>query len=349
MRCFFDCLVLLTVALSLTAYFCVLIPPHWLWLSSLFALSIPIWGMLLLLFMGIYLLFKRYRKAFYILIILLLGTPFWRATLALSLPWQASKKQFSVLTYNVDNFSIYDYAETKRSEKSSALIRDVVGDDADIKCFQEYYSSPGDSIFDVTAQLEASGLSHHYIQNMGHPFWGGRFGMAIFSRYPIVAHGQVFYDAKKNNNAIYADLLIGNDTVRVYNVHLQSTHMDRQILQRLDNYHIWTYAFVLYQKSLDMRSRQVGKLAGHIQKSPYRSVVLCADLNDLPYSYSYFKLRTLLSSAFEDKGAGLGFTYNGNLPFLRIDHIFYRGLKLNQYKNLKNLKNSDHFPQKSVF
>jgi len=41
----------------------------------------------------------------------------------------------------------------------------------------------------------------------------------------------------------------------------------------------------------------------------------------VPMSYGYARLRTHLDDAFSKSGKGLGGTYIGNLPKLRIDHI----------------------------
>jgi len=51
--------------------------------------------------------------------------------------------------------------------------------------------------------------------------------------------------------------------------------------------------------------------------------VYCGDMNDVPMSYSYHQLRTRLDDAFAESGKGVGGTYNGRLPNLRIDHILH--------------------------
>ena len=85
-------------------------------------------------------------------------------------------------------------------------------------------------------------------------------------------------------------------------------------------------------------------LIDHIELSPYK-VLLCGDLNDLPYGNTYMRLSKLLVNAFEMKGRGFGFTYNGKIPFLRIDNQFVdKSIAVNQFAVFRNVKYSDHFP-----
>lgn len=90
-------------------------------------------------------------------------------------------------------------------------------------------------------------------------------------------------------------------------------------------------------------------LKKHLLGSPY-PVILAGDFNDLPYSYTYFSLRENLENAFESKGRGFGFTYNKVLFFLRIDNVFFdKALEVLQFKTLREVDYSDHYPISAVF
>ena len=56
------------------------------------------------------------------------------------------------------------------------------------------------------------------------------------------------------------------------------------------------------------------RIMNHITSSPY-PVILGADMNDTPYSFSYNEFTKLLKNSFEEKGNGFGFTFNGKLFF----------------------------------
>jgi endonuclease/exonuclease/phosphatase family metal-dependent hydrolase len=57
-----------------------------------------------------------------------------------------------------------------------------------------------------------------------------------------------------------------------------------------------------------------------ISASPY-PFVITGDFNDVPNSYTYFKISNGLQDAFLKQGFGVGRTFNALSPTLRIDHI----------------------------
>src|SRR5690606_3320508 len=102
------------------------------------------------------------------------------------------------------------------------------------------------------------------------------------------------------------------------------------------------------KNGIQMRASQVKILSEHIQNSPY-PVILAGDFNDVPYSYTYFTLRSILRNAFEEAGRGFGFTYNQVLFFLRIDNIFFgEGLEAKVFKTHREVDYSDHYPISAV-
>jgi endonuclease/exonuclease/phosphatase family metal-dependent hydrolase len=96
------------------------------------------------------------------------------------------------------------------------------------------------------------------------------------------------------------------------------------------------------------RAEQVDILAKHIQSSPY-PVIVCGDFNDTPVSYTYNKLSKNLQDAFVESGSGIGNTFRGNFPYVRIDYVLYSpSLKLHHYHTEK-VNWSDHFPVMTNF
>jgi endonuclease/exonuclease/phosphatase family metal-dependent hydrolase len=74
-------------------------------------------------------------------------------------------------------------------------------------------------------------------------------------------------------------------------------------------------------------------------------VVVCGDFNDTPNSYTYHQISKGLNDAFREAGSGIGTTYVGKIPFLRIDYILYSKERFDPlyFKVIrKNL--SDHYP-----
>ena len=73
-------------------------------------------------------------------------------------------------------------------------------------------------------------------------------------------------------------------------------------------------------------------------------IVLCGDFNDLPNSYVSNKISKNMKDAFLDYSFGIGHTYNGKIPFLRIDYILITPtFNVTKFEVINN-KISDHFP-----
>ncbi len=88
---------------------------------------------------------------------------------------------------------------------------------------------------------------------------------------------------------------------------------------------------------------QADRIREEIDKSPY-PVIVTGDFNDVPNSYAYHTIGNGLNNAFAEKGMGLGRTFSGISPVLRIDNIFAdEKLEVLQYQVIKK-KLSDHFP-----
>ncbi len=103
-----------------------------------------------------------------------------------------------------------------------------------------------------------------------------------------------------------------------------------------------------YKKSAKTRGQQAGEIAAGIERSPH-PVILGGDLNDVPFSYTYHQLSKNLQDAFTEKGSGLGITFNGSIPALRIDYLLSSpSFKVLDHKILAEDR-SDHFPIISTF
>jgi endonuclease/exonuclease/phosphatase (EEP) superfamily protein YafD len=79
-----------------------------------------------------------------------------------------------------------------------------------------------------------------------------------------------------------------------------------------------------YWHMAKLRATQAETLSELIAQSPY-PVLLAGDLNAVPQSYVYRRAGKGLKDTFRERGWGLGVTYVGYLPGLRIDYIFASG------------------------
>jgi len=239
-----------------------------------------------------------------------------------------SGNSISVMSYNVRIFNRYDWIEDPEvPNKISRFVRD---NDPDILALQEY--APLKEI--------ASEFDYKYEEVKGRR---SPYGMGIFTKYPIVRSGDLDFE-NSTNNAIFIDILMRSDTVRIYNVHLESFGIktdslnisginekdSRKLIKRLKG------SFVKQQ-------HQVERLIEHQMSCPY-PIILCGDFNNTYYSWAYRNLKNDLKDSFVEAGKGFGKTYSLNGYPLRIDFILPDSrFKVNEHQNFE-IALSDHEP-----
>jgi endonuclease/exonuclease/phosphatase family metal-dependent hydrolase len=175
-----------------------------------------------------------------------------------------------------------------------------------------------------------------------------KLGQAIFSKYPIVNQGVISFP-NSTNNAIYADIKRGKDTIRVYSIHLQSIKITPDVHEIDEN-----IQGVSQDKSKRMlrrmsssftsQQKQAEIIKKHKADCSY-PLIICGDLNNSPFSFVYRSVKGDLNDAFEESGSGFGSTYNFKYFPARIDYIFTdKKFEVKQFSSFPNFKNSDHFP-----
>ena len=148
-----------------------------------------------------------------------------------------------------------------------------------------------------------------------------------------------------SNNAIFADIVKGEDTIRIYNVHLQSmkidanaNNFDEEETERL---------FKRVANTFKMQQSQVELFQEHQKQCKYKMIV-CSDLNNTSFSYAYKHIKGDFVDAFKEAGSGFGRSYLFKLIPLRIDFIFAdNSFQITSFKTF-NEKYSDHYPIKAT-
>lgn len=266
----------------------------------------------------------------------------------------ASQNQLSILTYNAHLFKPINTNKYDKKSKHE-MLEMVLNAKTDIICFQEfYYRKRG--VYDIKDSLMQRGGYSYCEQEVYDSNENETMSIAIFSKYPIINYEVVhFYDIKHANVCTYADILFKEDTIRIFNIHLQSISFQPEDYQYLDqvksvetdmqsNKRIGSrlkHAFI-------RRGDQAEQVAQLIDESPY-PVLVCGDFNDTPASYAFNIISRDLKDSFREKGNGIGVTYNGAFPNFQIDYILCsKAFEVNDYKIIKK-KYSDHYPIKAVF
>lgn len=264
----------------------------------------------------------------------------------------AGLKPFKVISYNVKNLS-NDNVDLLEPEIRDKIIGYLDEEDPDIICLQEFsvvHPDPEAFIDSISDRLKLPYHAHSQYSEKPRKRIDAIF---IFSKFPILDYSPVKKDLV-HNFALFADLLIGNDTVRLFNIHLESLrlrHEDYNFISELDlqfeeKENIKEGSWRIFKKmktAFSLRASQVETLSSCILDSPY-PVILCGDFNDTPNSYAYQQLTANLKDAFIESGKGLGNTYIGKLPSYRIDYILYNDYFTSWQYRRGLVKYSDHYP-----
>jgi endonuclease/exonuclease/phosphatase family metal-dependent hydrolase len=290
--------------------------------------------------------------------------------LCIALGWNSFRKYFQfqpkkaepvltertvrLLTYNVRLFNYYQWH--KDTATWQKIIDYIHAENPDILCFQEFITLPHSSHDLNSLKKKLLPLSYSHVNYTDIVPGKINFGMATFSKYPIAQKQRIDFE-NSLNGIICTDIVFDSDTFRIYNCHLQSIRL-RKDYNDLPDSLIFNYSekqldelkdlSVRIRQAFIQRAEQVDILARHIQSSPY-PVVVCGDFNDTPVSYVYHRISKDLEDAFIESGSGTGNTYRGNLPYVRIDYVFYSmPLHAHHYQTTK-INWSDHYPVRVDF
>jgi endonuclease/exonuclease/phosphatase family metal-dependent hydrolase len=346
---------MITLLFSYAASF---ISPDKIWWLALFGLGYGIIFSINLFFIVFWLLLRD-RKFWFSLIIILVGfSKILNIFEFHFLSNQPDKKlndheyPIKIMSFNVRLFDLYNW--THNHETRAGIFNFLSKESPDIVCFQEYYSCDStDQDFknnDTLKKVIPSGYSHieYSLTLRGTDHWG----IATFSKYPIIHKQAVHFQQKGGNIFIFSDLVVGRDTIRVFNTHLESIRFgmkDYKFIENLGNNveedEVDRSVSIIrrLKRAFIKRAKQVEVLHQYIVQSPY-PVILCGDFNDTPSSYTYSILSDGLKDAFRESGSGFGKTYAGAFPSFRIDYILHdHSFDSYGYQTVReNL--SDHYP-----
>ena len=255
---------------------------------------------------------------------------------------------FKLLSYNVRLFDKYNWTNDKNT--ANKIVDFIELENADLICLQEV---PGGKIngmsYSKLLKPVLKGKNMHFASHGNSKT--GKAGILTISKYPIIKKGEISFETS-SNISIWTDIKINQDIIRVYNLHLQSIHLDPsnyKLLDTLDfshkNRNLKEVGDILdhLKDAYKQRAKQSEQIAEHISKSPY-IVIFCGDFNDQPVSYSYHNISANLCDAFIESGRGISNTYNGKFPSFRIDYILHsKEIRSTKY-NVSYVKLSDHYP-----
>ncbi len=213
--------------------------------------------------------------------------------------------------------------------------------DADIVMLQEFRTSHPES-------LRSAFPHYRYIHKNLYRTSKGYVGNVILSKYPLDNLGQFRFQGS-TNMIIYADVKFPQETMRVYNTHLESnsislTSVVKRMVSNTDAIsEEIAHVHEKVSRSSSRRQDQIRTLKEDIAGLSIPSII-CGDVNDSPMSYSYRKLSEGRKDTFEEAGKGFSATYSVLWPLLRIDYFFVpQEFEVLRHETLRT-DISDHYP-----
>lgn len=302
------------------------LPPKTFSVLSVLNLGVPFLILGNVLFF-LYWLFRVKKQLMLSLVVLIIG----QLAFGSLYKFSSSKRiehpnNFKVMNYNVRLFNLFEWLPG--TDVDTQIIDFVKKQAPAILCIQDYHPRKDNDLGFFKYKYEW--LSGNKIKH----------GQAIFSQFPIINSGSLNFP-NSANNAIFVDVVKEKDTIRIYNVHLESLRINT----KLDSLTKEQSELMFYRVSstFKMQQSQTEMLLNHKAKTTYKTII-CGDLNNTAFSYVYRKIKGDLKDTFKKAGNGFGRTYDFKFFPVRIDYIFAdNAFAVNGFKAY-NEHFSDHYP-----
>lgn len=216
----------------------------------------------------------------------------------------------SVLTWNTARM---DY---KHKPADNEVLQYLLSQDADVVCLQEvdvYKDVKYLTLPDVRETLKTK-YPYSYLDfsvyNKRH-----QYGTMVWSKYPLIHKQSIHYETQ-GNLSNRCDIIVGHDTIRLINNHLESYKLASEDLTDVDRIE------AKWKRAIPLRNAQAQVVRREIEASPY-PVVVVGDFNSVALSYAYWHISRGLHDAWNETHYfwEWGATYEYNGIGLRIDYI----------------------------
>lgn len=332
-KAFFIVLTVPVAALFILACISSFINPTKFWFGGILSLAIPYLA-IILLFAFIFWLAMKPAISLIPLVSLLIGWQQIDAAFAFRFKTMFTtdieqKKGLRIVSWNVGSmYGVSNDREAKQRDRIE-IAKSIVDLRPDIVCLQEFNHSETQG-----AQADNIGLFkedypyHFFSKDIDKRNGFYQAGSIIFSKYPIIDSAKIDYPQGISESFIYTDILYQSDTIRVYNIHLQSYKFSPEDYEEINTIQqnkqsVFSSSGGVARKmkhAFQKRGVQADIIRSHIDSSDRKHIV-CGDFNDVPGSYTYFRIRHKNSDAFLKKSWGIGRTFYSIAPTLRIDYI----------------------------
>ncbi len=346
-------------SLSITIFLCILFliaclspyinPANW-WPFAFTGLIVP-YLIVLLFFAAIFWLIARPVYVWIPLISLAFG---WQQ-IEVVFAWHAGSgfnKKKNAQNVRIVDWNVRSFNGISNNVESKRLVRNEIAEiilkiQADIVCMQEFNNSTerenADNISLFSKSFPYYYFSKDYLRNNG----SYQSGSIIFSKYPIIDSGKTKFPVAES--LIYADILKGDDTIRIFNTHLQSFKFKKEDYADIEKIKDQDDAtgnaskniFNKMKMAFTRRGVQSDIVRNQRDLSPHPGII-AGDFNDVPNSFTYFNIKGNWQDCFLKKDFGIGRTYLSLAPTLRIDYILAEKLFTVKQFDMVDEDLSDH-------
>lgn len=253
--------------------------------------------------------------------------------------------RLTVLTWNTARMGNF----TKPAE--NGVLQFLLHQDADVICLQEVDVYKSDEFLTLPEVKQALGRKYAYsyldfsIYDKRH-----QFGTMVWSRYPIINKQSIHYQTR-GNLSNRCDIVVGTDTLRLINNHLESYYFTADDIADADT--LRSYEGVKesakrleakWKRATPLRNEQARIVRKEIESSPY-PVVVVGDFNSLPLSYAYWHIRRGLHDVWQETSWGRwGATCEKKGFGIRIDYVLCSEPLIPVSCDINPTKVSDHRP-----
>lgn len=277
--------------------------PGRFWFISVLGLLYPF--LLILVITSLFVLLIKKSKWFLLsLAALLISWQQVSVLVALHIPNKTegtSGKTLRVLSWNVSRWTENRRSARGKQENSyrTKMMAVVQKQNADVLCFQEFFECYAPAFFSSNIPVfKKMGYAYHYFSPSSITVNGAfQTGLIIFSKYPIIDSAYFKTVSRGHSEGFsYVDIKFRENVLRIFNTHLESAGFKH----RDPGSESYTAIFSKLRRSYSLRRQQADRIRTEMDKSPY-PVIFCGDVDDVPNSYVYFKLKGNLQDAFLKK------------------------------------------------
>lgn len=246
-------------------------------------------------------------------------------------------KSFIIIAITVLTWNTGRMGEFKKPEKNE-VIQYLMSQDADVICLQEVdvYKDAQFLTLPEVRQTLSKKYPYSYIDfsvyNKRH-----QYGTMVWAKYPLINKQSIHYETQ-GNLSNRCDMVVGHDTLRLINNHLESYKLESEDLKDVDRIE------AKWKRAIPLRNAQARVVRREIEASPY-PVIVVGDFNSVALSFAYWHISAGLHDAWNETHFWeWGATYEYKGIGLRIDYILCSDPLKPVACEVKETTGSDHKP-----